>query len=150
MALAADTPRVGLETLNGGYVIEPLTEESAVFFRGAAVGLDASDQNAQPLEDGDVFLGIALEGKTIGATGSVERVKVQVGGAFELPLTSVAKADIGKAVFATDDGTYTLVGTGNSSIGRIIDIPATGTCWVDLKVPGAALGAAQTKAASVT
>lgn len=149
MALSASTPRDFLQTLNGGYVIEPLCEEDAVFYRGAAVGLDSSDQNAQPLEDGDVFLGICLENKTIGDTGSVEVVKVQVGGLVELPLTSVAKADVGKSVHATDDGTFTLTSSGNAQIGRIVHVPATGTCWVIMKRPGENLIGAQTATAHV-
>ena len=150
MALSESTPRTGIQFLNGGIVIAMLAEESNEFFRGAAVGLDAGDQFAQPLEDGDVFMGICLENKVIGSAGGVERIDVQIGGAFELPLAAVATADIAKAVFATDDGTYTLTETANSSVGRIIDVPVTGTCIVLLKKPGEALAAAQTAVASVT
>jgi predicted RecA/RadA family phage recombinase len=150
MALSADTPRTFIEVLNGGVVVEPLAEESQTFYRGAAVGLDATDQNVQPLEDGDVFLGICLENKTIGATGGVETVKVQVGGVVKLPVTSVAKANIGAGVYATDDGTFILTSTGNASIGRVIHVPATGTAWVMLKMPGEALLTTSTTAANVT
>lgn len=150
MALSADTPRTFIEVLNGGVIVDAFAEESQTFYRGAAVGLDATDQNVQPLEDGDVFLGICLENKTIGSTGGTETVKVQVGGVVKIPVTSVAKANLGAAVFATDDGTFILTSTGNASVGRVVHVPATGTAWVMLKTPGEALGAAQTAAASVT
>ncbi len=148
--LSADSPRTGIEFMNGGIIVDAQMEESQTIFRGSAVGLDAGDQFAQPLETGDVFLGIAIEQVTSGAVGGVETCKVQVGGAFELPVASVAITDVGASVSATDDNTFVVAGAAESTIGRIIHVPATGTAWVMLKTPGEAQGAAQTLAASVT
>lgn len=143
-ALAKDTPRTFLKMeANGSYIVNGPLEASKVVYRGAAIGLDSSDQAWQPLEDGDVFVGIAIESKTGGTSDGDETIGVAVGGVVKLPITSVAQADVGKAVAATDDATYTLTTSGNALVGRIIHVPATGTAYVMLKTPGENLIGAQ-------
>ncbi len=134
MAISVDTPRDFLEQIAGGTVIDLPVGAAEVIYRGTLVSSDAG--YASPLAGGENFLGIALEAKTGGTSDADETVKVQVGGVVQIPVTSVAIADIGKGAFATDDGTVALATTSASSIGRIIHVPATGTAWVHLKQPG--------------
>ena len=142
-ALSADAPRDFLESLNGGYVVDYGILASEVIYRGAAVSVDASGYiNAN--QGDEAFCGIALEQKTGTATSGEETVKVQVGGVVSVPLASVTIASVGVGCFAADDGTYSLANTSSDSIGRIIHVPATGTAWVALKMPGADEGQAIT------
>lgn len=137
MALTADTPRAFVESMNGGIVVDVPLGASEVVFRGSAVSSDAG--YGAPLAAGELFLGFALEGKTGGSSDGDVTVKTQFMGSAVLAVASVAVADIGKTVYASDDGTFTLVGSSNSSIGRVAFVPATGTAWVVLKRPGETL-----------
>lgn len=135
MALTADAPRNFLETLNGGFVIDYGILASEVIYRGAAVSVDSSG-HINALQIDEAFCGIAIEQKTGSATSSAVKVKVQVGGVVAVPISGVTVASVGVGCFATDDGTFTLANTSSESIGRIIHVPATGTAWVQLKMPG--------------
>jgi hypothetical protein len=101
--------------------------------------LDAGDQYGAPLAAGEVFVGFSLEGKTSAATNGADTVKVRQGGVVELAVGSVAQANVGAMAYASDDGTFTLVSTSNSGIGRIVHVVASGTAWVELKTPGATM-----------
>jgi len=54
----------------------------------------------------------------------------------QLAVGSAAQANVGAMAYASADGTFTLVSTSNSGIGRIIHVPSSGVAWVMLKVPG--------------
>ncbi len=99
-------------------------------FKGSLVGLSATGF-AQPLVAGNKFLGVAYSqgDNASGADGDVS-VKLFTLGDFELALSGAVQADIGKAAFASDDGTLTLTSTSNSYVGMIVDVPATGTVIV--------------------
>lgn len=140
MAISVDTPRSFVEQLAGGTVVDFPVGATEVILRGSLVSSDAG--YASPLAGGEVFLGVALEAKTGGASDADNTVKVQVGGVVEAPVTSVAITDIGKAAYATDDGTIALATTSASGIGKIIHVPATGTAWIALKQPGELLNQA--------
>lgn len=137
MALTAAARRTFLQSLNGGLTIAMPLGATEVVFAGSAVSSDAGF--ASPLAAGENFQGFALEDKTGGASDADVTVDVQTGGYAKLAVTSVAQADIGKVAYASDDGTFTLVGTSNSSIGRVVHVPATGTAWVALKAIGETL-----------
>jgi hypothetical protein len=143
MALSADAPRDFLESLNGGFVVEIGILASEVIYRGAACSVDSSGY-LNALQVDEAFVGIAIEQKTGTATSGAETCKVQVGGVVEVPISGVTIAAVGVGCFATDDGTFTLANTNAESIGRIIHVPATGTCWVKLKDPGESQGQAIT------
>ena len=99
-------------------------------FKGSFVGLDSSGF-AQPLVAGNKFLGVAYSqgDNSSGSDGDV-LVKVFTLGDFELALSGAVQADIGKAAFASDDGTLTKTSTSNSYVGMIQDVPASGTVIV--------------------
>lgn len=136
MALSTDTPRSFVESLNGGVIVDfPLLADT-VIYRGSAISKDTSGWgNAQQADE--PFVGISLEGKTASGTSGGSTAKIQVGGAIQLPLSGATVADVGEGVFATDDGTFTLANTTSAGVGRVIHVPATGTVWVQLTVPGA-------------
>jgi len=115
--LAQDKPRAfGVGDFNELPVIA-----SDIIFEGAAVGDNASGL-ARPLVAADPFLGFAKErcDNSAGAA-SARNVKVFERGKIELDVTGVASAaDVGEAVYASDDDTFTLTSAGNSAIGKVV------------------------------
>jgi len=95
-------------------------------FKGALVGL-ASTGHAQPLLAGNPFAGIAYEemDNTTGAAGAVS-VRVYTAGDFGHTLTGAAIGSVGRPVFASADDTLTFNGAGNTYVGTVQDVPATG------------------------
>ena len=114
--LAQDKPRAfGVGDFNELPVIA-----SDIIFEGAAVGDNASGL-ARPLVAADPFLGFAKErcDNSAGAA-SARNVKVFERGKIELDVVGVASAaDVGEAVYASDDDTFTLTSTGNTAIGKV-------------------------------
>lgn len=100
---------------------------SDIIFEGAAVG-DNGSGFARPLVAGDSFRGFAIENtdNSLGAAGD-KRVKLKKWGEIVLPITSLALADVGKAVYASDDDTFTLTATSNSYVGTVSRWIATGS-----------------------
>lgn len=92
----------------------------AMIYQGAALGEDGSGY-ARPLVAGDAFLGFSNDevDNTGGADGDRE-VTARTQGAVELDVagSSVTSND-GAAVYASDDGTFTLTAGGNSQIGGV-------------------------------
>lgn len=112
-----------------------------IIYEGAAVGDNASGY-ARPLVAGDSFRGFA-ESKvdnSAGAAGALN-VRVKQKGIVKLPIGSLAITDVGKAVYASDDDTFTLTATSNSHIGRVISFVSTGVGMVEFDAGGGALGA---------
>jgi hypothetical protein len=143
MALSADASRDFLESLNGGWIVDYGILASEVIYKGAACTVDSSGY-LNALQVDEAFVGIAIEQKTATAVNGAITAKVQVGGVAVVPISGVTIAAVGVGCFATDDGTFALANTSSESIGRIIHVPATGTAWVQLKVPGASEGQAIT------
>lgn len=113
--LASDNPRI--------YEIGEFNElpvvASDIIYEGAAIG--DSSGNARPLVATDVFQGFAARkaDNSSGSAGDV-RVKVRQKGFIQLSVTGVTGvADEGSTVYASDDDTFTLTSTGNSSIGKV-------------------------------
>ena len=101
---------------------------NAVIFQGAAIGLSAG--YARPLTAGDPFIGFALETVTGSAANGGKTVAVETEGNYKLTITSVAITDVGKAVYASDDGTFTLTQGSNSRIGTVYAYDSANTAWV--------------------
>lgn len=98
---------------------------SSTIYEGSAVGLTAG--YARALVAGDIFGGFCLQGIIAPATDGVANVAVQRRGLVTLAITSLAVTDIGKPVYASDDGTFTLTQSTNSPIGRVQRWLATGS-----------------------
>ena len=105
-------------------------------YQGALVSLNAGGY-AKPLAAGEAFAGVAYEeiDNTGGADGD-KVVRLYTEGDFEFPLSGATQANVGDAVYASDDGTLTFTATANSFVGYCIDVPAAGTIILRLKAFG--------------
>jgi hypothetical protein len=122
--LAKDTPRA---YLLADYDDQPIIAAD-IIYEGAAVG-DNGSGYARPLVAGDPFLGFATQQcdntQTGNAAGS-KRVRVKRKGAIQLSISGLAITDVGKAVYASDDDTFTLTASTNTCIGSVRAWVSTG------------------------
>lgn len=104
----------------------------ARIYKGALVGLNAG--YARGLVAGDGFAGVAYEevDNLAGANGE-QSVRVFTLGDFEHALAGASRTSNGAAVYASDDGTLTLTVSGNSLVGRQVDVPASGRIVLRLR-----------------
>src|SRR5688572_1318353 len=127
--LAANKPRTWeLGELNDLPVIA-----TDIIYEGAAVG-DNGSGYMRPLVSGDPFRGFALKkaDNAAGAAGDI-KVHLQTEGRAPLPVAGAsALTDVGKAVYATDDDTFTLT-AGGSRIGYVKRWVESTTCIVQFK-----------------
>lgn len=109
---------------------------SDIIYEGAAVG--NSSGRARPLVAADSFMGFALR-KADNSSGSAGDVSVRVAqqGVVELAITGVTGVgDLNSTVYASDDDTFTLTSTGNTSIGKVIRYISGTTCDVFFQANG--------------
>lgn len=104
---------------------------SDITYEGAAVGESSATGTGRPLVAGDAFRGFAFRqcDNSAGAA-SDKKIDLVVKGLVDLPITSVAITDTDATVYASDDDTFTLSSTGNTAIGKVAEIVATGTARV--------------------
>jgi hypothetical protein len=124
MTLAANTRQ---KFFSGDTALYPVEAEAEIF-EGAAVG-DNGSGYIEPLTAGKSFRGFAKEYALGTATNGETKVLVQRRGALTLAISSLAIDDVGKTVYASDDGTFTLSAQGttaNTKIGRVIQFVSTG------------------------
>lgn len=131
--LAADKPRAyELTGAHPNYNEIPAIA-SDIIYAGAAVGESSSAGTGRPLAAGDNFMGFAVEqcDNSAGAAAA-KRIKVLSTGVVWLTVTSGDNInDYGDTVYASDDDTFTMVSTGNSSIGKLKRYDSgTGKCLV--------------------
>ena len=113
--LSVNKPRkYGVRGINEHPVIA-----SDIIYQGAAVG-DNGSGYARPLQAGDPFRGFAddIVDNSSGSAGD-KTVKVRAAGLVTLGISGVAITDVGKAVYASDDDTFTLTAGSNSCIGYV-------------------------------
>ena len=104
---------------------------SDIIYEGAAVG-DNGSGLARPLVAGDPFMGFALKqcDNSAGAA-SAKNVNLQESGGIVLDVTGVSSAaDVGEAVYATDDNVFTLTASGASAIGKVMRWISSTKCVV--------------------
>ncbi len=102
--------------------------DNTIIYKGAFVGLDATTGYARPLVAGDDFLGVAYsqaDNTVSGHTAGGITVRLHQDLDIIHTLAGVAQTDLGKQVYASDDGTLTLTASGNSLIGRIVAVEGT-------------------------
>lgn len=124
--LAVDTPR----SFELGSINEVPVIAADIIYEGAAVG-DNGSGYARPLVAGDPFRGFAeaRADNSVGAAGD-KRVRVRRYGGVVLTIASIAVTDIGKAVYASDDNTFTLTKGSNTQIGYVFAIDGTNLALV--------------------
>lgn len=130
MALSADTNRV----FEVGTITTVPVKASSQIYLGSAVGFVSG--YARALVAGDDFAGFALENK-LGTTDGAVNCAVSPSGQVSLSISSIAVTDIGKPVYASADGTFTLTQTSNSKIGTVSRWVSTGVAIVRYEAQGA-------------
>jgi predicted RecA/RadA family phage recombinase len=113
MALSKDTPRQ-----YAGAGVYKRTAGGTVY-AGSCLEIDASG-NVVASSGGGQFGGFALDGAASGET-----LEVLQDGEVWVPLSGTAATDLGDAVYASDDGTFTKTATSNMKIGTIVDVNVT-------------------------
>lgn len=137
MALTENTPRA----YQLGDIEDYEVAATAKIYEGAAVGENGSGYS-RPLAAGDAFQGFAEDeaDNTLGANGAL-RVRVRTVGKISLAVTGVAQVSNDLApVYASDDGTFTLVSTSNSLIGWVSRVEGAGRAVVRFDVAAVRAG----------
>lgn len=129
--LSADKPRV-FETghddaLNGLPAIA-----SDIIYDGAAVGESSSTGTYRPLQGGDTFAGFAIaQCDNSNGSASDRNISVRQRGVVKLSVTGVSStANVGDAVYASDDDTFTTTASGGTQIGKVFRWISGTTCLV--------------------
>lgn len=129
---------------------------SDIIFEGSAVGENASGYS-RPLVAGDPFQGFATDRDSDNSSGSAGDINVRVitqGIACNLPVTgaTAVTANDFPVVYASDDNTFTLTASTNTSIGNVIRWVSSGICdvWFDVPRGPATVGTGDIAAEAVT
>ena len=133
-------------------LIDLPVDDNVNIFKGAFVGRNRATGFARPLLAGDEFLGVAYKQADNTIAGhAAGGINVRLHQAIDIvhALGGVASADIGKDVYANDDGTLTLTPTNNSRVGRIVAADGTNLARVRC-MPLAALDGVLDNAALVS
>jgi hypothetical protein len=108
-------------------LIDLPVDDNVTIYKGALVGRNRATGLARGLVAGDDFLGIAYqESDNTGAGHAAGAVNVRLHQNVDIvhAITGVVAGDIGREVYASDDGTLTLTPTGNSRVGRVVAVEA--------------------------
>jgi len=107
---------------------------SVVIKEGAYVALNSSGYAVNGDASQSVFLGLALEAKTGGASAGDEYITVSLEREILIKtLTGVALTDVGESVYLEDyDNEYTLSSTGHKLVGTVTEYVGTDSAWVYL------------------
>lgn len=128
-----------------GVVLAHKVVGSDIIYRGALVKINADGYLAPcAAEAGAVFAGIAYEevDNSSGSAGD-EECRVYKEGVFLLEGSGFAQADVGEAVYASDDQTVTKTHAANlQRVGVIVEFESSTKVWV--KIEPAVLGAEDT------
>lgn len=120
MALSANTTRT-FEVEGKHESVQPA--QAVVTYAGSAVSRDSGGE-VGPLAASEAFAGFAIA-KVDNSGGSAGDLNVPVydEGVVTLSITGLDdNNDIGDAVYASDDNTFTLASTGNVQIGKVAQI----------------------------
>jgi hypothetical protein len=120
-----------------GFNEMPVIANDAIY-EGAAVSdkvtTGAVTGYAQPLVAGEPFVGFAYEdADNTGGSAGDKKVKLRTTGTVVLPITAAAITDEGKAVYASDDDTFTFTATSNSHVGYVKRWVSTGYVEVEIQ-----------------
>lgn len=117
-------------------------------FKGGLVEWNAAGFG-QPVSGVGVFAGLAYEemDNSAGADGAVSG-RVYTLGDFEVELAGAAAADVGRAVYATDDATLTFDGQQAVYVGRVRGVVAAGRIILRLAEAAPAMARVEHRTAS--
>lgn len=120
--------------------------KNAWCYRAAFAGITPA-KYAKAFVPGDTLVGVFMQefradttdgARSIAGTDSnpgFTEVDIATGGDFEFTLSGATIADIGKEVFATDDGTIALTGHPDAYVGKITQLMGTSLVRVRMKAP---------------
>jgi len=122
MALSANRTDFDIHQDDRSIRATPEIKNTSVLYYGALCSCDAGTGACKPFDgtESDKLLGWHVEESVTGATGSTPKPRASlITGPFRwpsMPLTGLAGtvADNGKRIWATDDGTYTVLDPGGS------------------------------------
>jgi len=126
-----------MDVVQGGFVMDYQVAASDIIYEGSYVEVLAAG-HIQPAGVGSSLqgAGIALEtvDNSAGSAGD-KTCKVLVGCVVADALTATV-ANIGDAVYASDDQTLTVTASTNAIMGWMLQITGTNTALIKLKYPG--------------
>jgi predicted RecA/RadA family phage recombinase len=134
MAVTADQ-LISASIPGTGRLREGLVEAGEILYAGTMAFVDA-DGYMTPTMTGPLdFAGIVRKqaDNSSGADGAI-KCELYTEGDFDLPLASVAQADVGSLAYATDNYTLTTTSTSNSLVGLIIGVAATNVARVRIDI----------------
>lgn len=132
MALSANTERTyKAETYENTLPVAA----STTIYKGSAVG--DTGGYARALNAGDIFHGFATA-KVDNSSGSAGDLNVELrkSGIVRASISSLAITDIGKAVYMSDDDTFTLTQGSNTFVGHVVRWVSTGIGEVAFNAAG--------------
>ena len=105
---------------------------SDIIYEGAAVGVISASGHAQPLTGVDKFAGFAVA-KADNSAGAAAAIYVEVvkSGEIELAVSGAVVTDLGQAVYATDDDTFTFNPVGAAFVGFVKRFVSAGVVVID-------------------
>jgi len=93
---------------------------SDIIYGHAAVGVVDGTGHARPLVGGDRFVGFCeLRVDNSAGAAAAKRVRVVESGKIQLPVTGAVITDVGQAVYASDDDSFTFNPVGASFVGFV-------------------------------
>ena len=129
--MAAATTNAHVDYDQGDLAEYPVVA-SEIIWQGRPVWLTIATGYAKggattPAEATDAFLGFSLEkvDNASGASGD-KKVKVRTRGRAKVAISALAITDVGKAVYITDDSTFTLTAATNLQVGVVGEWLETG------------------------
>jgi hypothetical protein len=131
MALSADTPRTYADNVDPVFLSLPCTSNVTIY-EGSAVAESTTAGTVKALAASDtVFWGFAHQ-QVINPSSGTKRCTVRTKGIVRLPVTGAsAVTDNGVAVYASDDGTFTLTSSSTFvQIGKVATWITSTTCDV--------------------
>lgn len=120
MALAKDTPR---NYKHRGLEAALPVQASSTIYSGSAVSIDTGGE-VGPLAVGEAsFAGFSRKQVVNSGSAGDTNAPIITEGLIELTITGLDdNNDLNDVVYATDDGTFTLVASGAMAIGRVFEI----------------------------
>lgn len=105
---------------------------SDIIYEGAAVGLVDASGHARPLNAADRFVGFAVA-KADNSAGAAAAINVEVvsAGEIELTVSDAVITDVGMAVYASDDDTFTMNPADGAFVGFVKRFVSAGVAVVE-------------------
>ncbi len=129
------------QIIGGAHFLQLPVAATTVIYKGGFVAVNASGDLVMYVapapaatQVGNRYIGIAQEHIASQTAAGDAKCSVQVSGYVVYDLSAVAKADVGKPVFVSDDNTISIACSQNPLFGWITDLDSSGNAQI--KMPG--------------